>query len=272
MVRGSSNPEFRSSAPETERRPTTKDERPPFTASARQRSSGASLSLDDTMPTRQLSAAEENEARKAFAMLQNKKLLTVNKRGRKASMAPVHAALAIRKGAFAKNRGASLSAESQLTAAATAYGGVPAKKIKEYLDLLAQCDAPESGARLLQTPFAARERLRRRAARVGLELADMTADGNCFYRAVAHIVIDLGVRSVGYRHSDVRRELADTLDKHQDDSLDGGITLASAALLATNDWLLRLPLVANAQGAFHRSNNSVLPPSIGIVMNTVCVS
>ena len=67
-------------------------------------------------------------------MLQNKKLLTVNKRGRKASMAPVHAALAIRKGAFAKNRGASLSAESQLTAAATAYGGVPAKKIKEYLD------------------------------------------------------------------------------------------------------------------------------------------
>ena len=149
-----------------------------------------------------LSAAEEHEARKAFAMLQNKKLLTVNKRGRPASMAPVHAALAIRKGAFAKNRGASLSAESQLTAAATAYGGVPAKKIKEYLDLLAQCDAPESGARLLQTPFAARERLRRRAARVGLELADMTADGNCFYRAVAHIVIDLGVRSVGYRHSD----------------------------------------------------------------------
>ena len=55
-------------------------------------------------------------------------------------MAPVHAALAIRKGAFAKNRGASLSAESQLTAAATAYGGVPAKKIKEYIDLLVQCD------------------------------------------------------------------------------------------------------------------------------------
>ena len=130
------------------------------------------------MPTRQLSAAEENEARKAFAMLQDKKLLTVNKRGRPASMAPVHAALAIRKGAFAKNRGASRGAESQLTAAAMAYGGVPAKKIKEYLDLLAQCDAPESGARLLQTPLAARERLRRRAARVGLELADVPADGN----------------------------------------------------------------------------------------------
>jgi hypothetical protein len=100
----------------------------------------------------------------------------------------------------------------------------------------------------------------------------MTADGNCFYSAVAYILIDLGVRSVGYRHSDVRRDLADTLDTHRDESLDGGITLASAALLATNDWLLRLPLVANAQGAFHRSNNSVLPPSIGIVMNTVCVS
>jgi len=188
------------------------------------------------MPTRKLSPAEENEARKAFAMLQNKKLLTVNKRGRPASMAPVHAALAIRKGAFAKNRGASLSAESQLTAAALAYGGVPAKKIKEYIDLLVQCDAPESGARLLQTPLAARERLRRRAARVGLELADMTADGNCFYSAVAYILIDLGVRSVGYRHSDVRRDLADTLDTHRDESLDGGITLASAALLATHDW------------------------------------
>ena len=75
----------------------------------------AAVSFDDTMPTRKLSPAEENEARKAFAMLQNKKLLTVNKRGRPASMAPVHAALAIRKGAFAKNRGASLSAESQLT-------------------------------------------------------------------------------------------------------------------------------------------------------------
>ena len=61
----------------------------------------AAVSLDDTMPTRKLSPAEENEARTAFAMLQNKKLLTVNKRGRPASMAPVHAALAIRKGAFA---------------------------------------------------------------------------------------------------------------------------------------------------------------------------
>ena len=199
-------------------------------------SSVAAVSLDGTMPTRKLSPAEENEARKAFAMLQNKKLLTVNKRGRPASMAPVHAALAIRKGAFAKNRGASLSAELQLTAAALAYGGVPAKKIKEYIDLLVQCDAPESGARLLQTPLAARERLRRRAARVGLELADMTADGNCFYSAVAYILIDLGVRSVGYRHSDVRRDLADTLDTHRDESLDGGITLASAALLATHDW------------------------------------
>ena len=62
-------------------------------------SSVAAVSLDGTMPTRKLSPAEENEARKAFAMLQNKKLLTVNKRGRPASMAPVHAALAIRKGA-----------------------------------------------------------------------------------------------------------------------------------------------------------------------------
>ena len=115
-------------------------------ATSTEAGSGAAVSLDDTMPTRQLSAAEENEARKAFAMLQNKKLLTVNKRGRPASMAPVHAALAIRKGAFAKNRGASLSAESQLTAAATAYGGVPAKKIKEYLDLLVQCEAAAAAA------------------------------------------------------------------------------------------------------------------------------
>jgi hypothetical protein len=102
----------------------------------------AAVSLDGTMPTRKLSPAEENEARKAFAMLQNKKLLTVNKRGRPASMAPVHAALAIRKGAFAKNRGASLSAESQLTAAVTAYGGVPAKKIKEYPKQLDLRNAP----------------------------------------------------------------------------------------------------------------------------------
>ena len=107
----------------------------------------AAVSFDDTMPTRKLSPAEENEARKAFAMLQNKKLLTVNKRGRPASMAPVHAALAIRKGAFAKNRGASLSAESQLTAAATAYGGVPAKKIKEYIDLLVHSATLQSQAR-----------------------------------------------------------------------------------------------------------------------------
>ena len=33
------------------------------------------------MTARKLSPAEENEARKAFAMLQNKKLLTVNKHG-----------------------------------------------------------------------------------------------------------------------------------------------------------------------------------------------
>ena len=97
--------------------------------------------------SRKLSPAEENEARKAFAMLQNKKLLTVNKRGRPASMAPVHAALAIRKGAFAKNRGASLSAESQLTAAGTAYGGVPAKKIKEYLSTCSSSATLRSQAR-----------------------------------------------------------------------------------------------------------------------------
>ena len=34
----------------------------------------------------------------------------------------------------------------------------------------------------------------------------------------------------------MRRDLADTLDTHRDESLDGGITLASAALLATHDW------------------------------------
>ena len=50
-------------------------------------------------------------------------------------MAPVHAALTIRKGAFAKDGVVNLSADSQLFAAATAYS-VPAKKIKKYLDLL----------------------------------------------------------------------------------------------------------------------------------------
>ena len=172
------------------------------------------------MPPRALSPAEENAARMAFATLQKKKLLKVNTgRGRKPGMAPVHAALTIRKGAFAKDGVVNLSADSQLFAAATAYS-VPAKKIKEYLDLLVQCDAPESGARPLQTAVAARERLRRRATRFELELADMSQDGNCFYRAIACILINLGLRSSSYRHWNVRTDLADTLDKHQDDLLD----------------------------------------------------
>ena len=192
------------------------------------------------MPPRVLTPVEENAARMAFEILQKKKLLKVNTgRGRKPGMAPVHAALAIRKGAFVKHGQArGLSADSQLCAAATAYS-VPAKKIKEYLDLLVQCDAPESGARPLQTAAAARERLRGRAMRFELELADMSQDGNCFYHAIACILVDLGLRSSSYRHGNVRTDLADTLDKHQDDLLDSEdaeISLSKAALLATHDW------------------------------------
>lgn len=94
------------------------------------------------MPPRALSTpAEEKAALMAFAMLKDKKLIKVSTgRGRKPGMAPVHAALAIRKGAFAKRGAVNLSADSQLFAAATAYG-LPPKKIKEYLDLLVQCEA-----------------------------------------------------------------------------------------------------------------------------------
>ena len=65
------------------------------------------------MPPRALSPAEENAARMAFATLQKKKLLKVNTgRGRKPGMAPVHAALTSRKGAFAKDGVVNLSADS----------------------------------------------------------------------------------------------------------------------------------------------------------------
>ena len=201
------------------------------------------------MPSPALTPVEENAARRAFEMLQKKKLLKVKTgRGRPPGMVPVHAALAIRKGAFVKHGQARLSADSQLCAAATAYN-VPAKKIKEYLDLLVQCDPPQSGARPLQTAVAARERLRRRATRFELELADMSQDGNCFYRAIACILIDLGLRSGSYRHSNVRTDLADTLDKHQDnllDSEDAETSLANAALLATHDWRRPLRLADDA--------------------------
>ena len=98
------------------------------------------------MPARALTPAEEKAALMAFAMLKDKKLIKVSTgRGRKPGMAPVHAALAIRKGAFAKRGAVNLSADSQLFAAATAYG-LPPKKIKEYLDLLVQCEAAAAAA------------------------------------------------------------------------------------------------------------------------------
>ena len=89
-------------------------------------------------PSRQLTSSEENAARKAFAMLQQKKpIKATTGRGRKPGMAPVHAALAIRAGEYANHGGGPLSADSQLTAAAFSYG-VSRLKIKEYLDLLGQ--------------------------------------------------------------------------------------------------------------------------------------
>ena len=195
------------------------------------------------MPSLALTPVEENAARRAFEMLQKKKLLKVKTgRGRPPGMVPVHAALAIRKGAFVKHGQArGLSADSQLCAAATAYN-VPAKKIKEYLDLLVQCDPPQSGARPLQTAVAARERLRRRATRFELELADMSQDGNCFYHAIACILVDLGLRSSSYRHSNVRTDLADTLDKHQDDLLDGEDAETTLACLQSQRHLWRRTL------------------------------
>ena len=122
-------------------------------------------------------------------------------------MAPVHAALAIRAGEYANHGGGPLSADSQLTAAEVSYG-VPRLKIKEYLDLLGQCDAPKAGAPPVQTPAAARERLRQRATRHELVLADIPGDGNCFYRSVAFIQIDLGLRGSDYRHWNMRNDLA----------------------------------------------------------------
>ena len=56
------------------------------------------------MPSLALTPVEENAARRAFEMLQKKKLLKVKTgRGRPPGMVPVHAALAIRKGAFVKH-------------------------------------------------------------------------------------------------------------------------------------------------------------------------
>ena len=105
-------------------------------------------------PSRQLTSSEENAARKAFAMLQQKKLIKATTgRGRKPGMAPVHAALAIRAGEYADHGGGPLSADSQLTAAAVSYG-VPSLKIKEYLDLLGQWaqlrQAREASVRLVR--------------------------------------------------------------------------------------------------------------------------
>ena len=89
-------------------------------------------------PSCKLTSPEENAARKAFAMLQQKKpIKATTGRGRKPGMAPVHAALAIRAGEYANHGGGPLSADSQLTAAAFSYG-VSRLKIKEYLDLLGQ--------------------------------------------------------------------------------------------------------------------------------------
>ena len=94
-----------------------------------------------------------------------------------------------------------------------------------------------SGAPLLQTPFAARERLRKRLAPVELVLDDVAGDGNCFYRAIAIILIDLGLCEVSYHHWNVRADLADFLFNHQSDHLDdSGGTIAAAALNATHDW------------------------------------
>ena len=68
----------------------------------------------------------------------------------------------------------------------------------------------------------------------------MSQDGSCFYHAIACILIDLGLRSSSYRHSNVRTDLADTLDKHQDDLLGSEgpdtMSMGEAALLATHDW------------------------------------
>ena len=66
-------------------------------------------------PARQLTPLEENAARKAFATLQQKKLIKATTgRGRKPGMAPVHAALAIRAGEYVNYGGGPLSADSQL--------------------------------------------------------------------------------------------------------------------------------------------------------------
>ena len=107
---------------------------------------------------------------------------------------------------------------------------------REHNRLMHALHGNGAATQLLQTPAAARERLRLRATRFDLEFADMRPDGNCFYRAIACILVDLGLCSGGYGHSDVRTELADTLDKHQVDRLGNGLTLANAALLASHDW------------------------------------
>ena len=107
---------------------------------------------------------------------------------------------------------------------------------REHNRLMHALHGNGAATQLLQTPAAARERLRLRATRFDLEFADMRPDGNCFYRAIACILVDLGLRGGDHGHSCVRTDLADTLEKHQVDRLGNGLTLANAALLASHDW------------------------------------
>ena len=76
----------------------------------------------------------------------------------------------------------------------------------------------------------------------------MIGDGNCFYRAVSTILIDLGLRLAGYRHSDVRADLADYLSAHKSKHMDAtGGTIANAAILAAHDWYKPLDLASDEE-------------------------
>ena len=98
---------------------------------------------------RALTPPEENAARDAYTLLQKNKLVCVpSGRGRRPGLQPLHAALAIRQGKYVQYGDVQLDADSQLTAAAADYS-LQRPKIKEYLDLLVQCDPPKSGAPLL---------------------------------------------------------------------------------------------------------------------------
>ena len=188
---------------------------------------------------RALDAEELRGAQQALAQLRAVQLVkAAGGRGQPPTLPPLASALAVRRGDFDS---VAVSTQSRETAAAQDFG-VPVAKVRQYIRLLSQM-APPAGAQPLQTMGAARERLRGRMFRQELELREVSADGNCQYRAMAIALQDMGMLSVQRGYFNLREDLADFLKEHRDKESGsnelGGSTgvLFDEALADVNNWV-----------------------------------